>query len=722
MPTRIGTFADSEIDVRWREPLFTESFNQKLAVVSPAGIYRGFRMAATANPQEIEVLGDPSTADSVAIYLTADGYTLTLRRQGATSFGGLDLSAYAGSTVAIAIYADYAVGTTTVARLRAYEVSPTDEFTGATERSELVVLGIVNVPAGAVVVPDQDIQSLYRTSAWDAVAPEAHEWIPMLRNGALEGAVTGPHTSAYVAPYWFATANSNFGVDAETSDVASGNSAIKFSTNAAGAGGINMRTETAKLFFTSDHRLRLQFSYKVLSVSSSTVTVTVGFNTIAGASAGSVSYDVDTSAITASYVDVDAFVPLPAGASVVSLFEVTLSLTSIGVADLVLFDSFQLWLERLTPLSTGQHHMGDNFGAFHGQGPITLTDVEGMGNKGIELSYDPASDRAQLDALGAGTTTLEIVPPIRGDLSFEDPSLASLAADGRLLIPHWDSTTAFSLIWESEGVVGGGQAARVYVSNSGDIVRTINARYDGAGNWVQDDSGVKSSRVDLEETGERFYFVPAASGTFTDATWTAYVSLRQQEIALLESGNLLYLEDGDTGVFPYGVSITADNGGVGVPINRIWMEDGRIVISNPIGGANGSNPEKTVTPDANSIYAKNTCKAWGTILATGGAGASTLSLLDGFNIDEGNLAVSGTDIVVDFLRNMDDTNYSVCVSIYGIGTFASGSFAYVTSQSTGNFHVQVYDASGTGSTFNCGAAQGGGNDCTIYVQVFGSRA
>ena len=132
MPSTLASFSDSEIRMRYREPFLTEGLDLKLAVNTPPGVYRGFRLATHASAMTVSVVGDAAFSDHAAVYQAKTGHSLTIRRTGGTF--ALDLTAFASKTVIITIFCTYALGAATVGELRVYELSPTDEFTGAAER------------------------------------------------------------------------------------------------------------------------------------------------------------------------------------------------------------------------------------------------------------------------------------------------------------------------------------------------------------------------------------------------------------------------------------------------------------------------------------------------------------------------------------------------------------------------------------------------------------
>ena len=198
MPTFLASIADSEIKVRHKEPFLTAGYNEKHAVVSAPGIYRGFKLSPGGANYEITVDPDPNTNDHVGVYQSLTGYSMRVRRVGG-SFT-LDLTAMANKTVVLAIYAEYAVNQDTTGEIRAYELFPVDEFTIAAEKDELIVMGTAVVPAAPA--PVTSITPEYRTLAWQQVAPGANEWAQFIENGGFEACQLGTATASSNAEPW----------------------------------------------------------------------------------------------------------------------------------------------------------------------------------------------------------------------------------------------------------------------------------------------------------------------------------------------------------------------------------------------------------------------------------------------------------------------------------------------------------------------------------------
>ena len=189
MPTSLQTVAASNVKVRWKEPYASEGINKKMAVVVPAGIYRGLGLTTNASNRSVTVQADTTALDHVAVYLSSDGYATTIRDDASGDIT-LDLATDAGNTVVIALFVEYVIGSDTTAELRSYELTEYDGLAAAV-RDELVVLGTVNVPASDILIPAEDITLDRRTLAWEARGGDDIPWNLITRNSSFEVADTG---------------------------------------------------------------------------------------------------------------------------------------------------------------------------------------------------------------------------------------------------------------------------------------------------------------------------------------------------------------------------------------------------------------------------------------------------------------------------------------------------------------------------------------------------
>lgn len=190
MPTSLLSIASSSLSVRYKEPFLSDGINAKFAPQA-SGVYQGFRLGTSVSNLSVSVNVDPVSSVNLAQYRNAAGRTVAIRTTGNAT---LDLTAFASKTVVICVYAQYATTATTAAEYRAYELSPSDEFTADPDRDYLVVLGTVEVPA-AGLVPALSISNLYRTYAGDGQSAQAVPRIPAIKNPHFG---LGPTNSAVV--------------------------------------------------------------------------------------------------------------------------------------------------------------------------------------------------------------------------------------------------------------------------------------------------------------------------------------------------------------------------------------------------------------------------------------------------------------------------------------------------------------------------------------------
>ena len=142
--TTVLFLSENDTKVRWGEPYVSEALNRKASVI-PRGIYRGFNLSTNAIPLTVQLLPD-AMGEHLAVYDSLTGYSLTIRKGGGSI--PVDLTAFAGQTVFIALYAIYAQDVTTVAEIRVYT---TADYNSAPEKPELVVFGSVVVPVAGVI-------------------------------------------------------------------------------------------------------------------------------------------------------------------------------------------------------------------------------------------------------------------------------------------------------------------------------------------------------------------------------------------------------------------------------------------------------------------------------------------------------------------------------------------------------------------------------------------
>ena len=177
-PTIVQSFSDTTVKIRFGETYVSDGLNAKMAGVIPRGFYRGFSLVPSVAPLTVQLDPDASLLH-LAVYETLTGRSLTLRVSGGSI--PISLAAFAGTTVYVALFAEYAVGSPTSAELRVYSVA---DYNGAAEKDELVVLGTVAVP-GAGVIPASAISLAEATYPWKS-AVISRSWKQIVRNGSFD--------------------------------------------------------------------------------------------------------------------------------------------------------------------------------------------------------------------------------------------------------------------------------------------------------------------------------------------------------------------------------------------------------------------------------------------------------------------------------------------------------------------------------------------------------
>lgn len=193
--TTVLALSDNDFKVRWREPYVSEALNRKVAGVIPRGVYRGLALTTHAAPLTVQLAAD-AAAEHLAVYETLAGYSLTIRRGGGAIT--INLAAFVGQTVYIALFAVYSTVTVTSAEIRVYTIA---DYNLAPEKPELVILGTVAVP-GAGVIPASALSLAAVTVPWKQDSSVAgRPWQQIVRNGSFDEPVgIGPFGLAQSIP------------------------------------------------------------------------------------------------------------------------------------------------------------------------------------------------------------------------------------------------------------------------------------------------------------------------------------------------------------------------------------------------------------------------------------------------------------------------------------------------------------------------------------------
>lgn len=629
MPTFLEQFADAEIKVRYKEPLLTAGLDQMLTGITPQGIHRGFRLAPNIGNLKVTVEADPADNDHIVAYTTADGYTLRLRRTGGDF--DLNLAAFTNKEVVVAIFAEYSTGVTTFAEIRAYEYDPVDEFTGAAERGELVVLGKVTVPA-AGVIPTNDIDPTFRTLAWDHVGSDAAPWEQVIENGSFELAADD---TTFVAadrgfvPHWdtqYIPSQHTWEIDSVSPHTG------RYSLKVTGSGVAALSVIPPDRIVAVQPGQLVRVSYWLRGDSWTLIDPggTMGLQlNFYGPNLGLVSFRIvqdKTLVGTFGWQKFDEYIEVPSGVAwmvpAITLYDPT---TPEPITSSLVFDDIRIWMSKgppTIPYSSVQDGL-TNGGHVVGQLGIAETNVAqfGIGQdlesfvKGIlqlhkHDNISPSLNRYQWKRLDAEAYAIRMVEGalhLEGLIgSSDDTTIARLKAEFAS-----QSQSAYTLLNHYVGPQTADQI-RVYASpqtfvptGSGvpALVTTFNCYWDHSTlRWIADDPGDRAALHVWNEQGAIGHYQMEGVDTvspWTDLSWTNGMAKAAWDARFKATG---FVDSHST--------------------------DWRLTIADPTGTYSNLTP--IADPgDGNTLQAKNIVKAWARVATNIGA---IPTIRGGFNI------------------------------------------------------------------------------------------
>lgn len=536
MPSTLLPFADSEIRMRYREPFLTEGLDIKLAINTPPGVYRGFRLGLAGVNMSVQVNADPVGVDHSAVYQTGTGRSLTLWKTGGNFT--LGLTAYASKTVVLAIAAAYTLGSDTTAEIRAYELLPADEFTGAPERPELVVLGTVVVPASGIIAATS-ISHDRRTMSWETVAPEARTWSPLLRNSSFETSETAA-THLRATRFWGGTVSPGAGgtFAPVTTDANTGLKSLQFSYVSGTPTGVF--TQPVNLPVTPGQLLRAQvFVRAQQALTAGTAALAFTWRDGTGTVVATSTISIPVTGVDGSYRKIESTFPVPsAPAGILTLAEVQIVLTAVsfaGAGAAIRFDDVQVYAESQSV--TGQFLFHERGRAFEVVQDLLFEDQAVWTQDALALRF---ANGTGLIGERKDQSASSVVQPLldwRGRVLLGNNLLDTEAKALQPRITAPVSTTGgvdFTLMWQS--VPTGQPGYRRYVSASGAVIETVNASWDGA-NWNKDTAGVIALKRLLSSVATSVQKRDLAANTpWTDAAWSSTPFLLDASTSLLTLG------------------------------------------------------------------------------------------------------------------------------------------------------------------------------------------
>jgi len=509
-------FVATDFRMKWKEPYVTDGLNAKMAVNTPPGVYRGFRLAQylIANCT-VQVTADTAAGDHVAVYEAntttpvAPWYSITIRKTGGPFL--LDLSAMAGGvavTVIVTLYVTYSIGATTTAEIRAYTLAEWTALSAA-QKAELIVLGTVVVPS-LPLAPITDVGPDRVVPAWSRVASGAVPWVPLIRNGSFEaGKVNG--TADYDADYWRLNSsdpNADYKIIdpsllAPPHPAEQGSQVLAHNHVNVGAGASLVAHHPIGVTVRAGRALKIRFWKKALQIATSG---SMAFRlSLCDTNQTSFTYlttSIAVGAVDAAWQLVEYTHQIPAGTNYL-LYEAYFYSTVLRYPSAalpgILIDDLQVWIESDALLGIPNerqrgHLQGEALVIEDISAPYTyLRSIAAL----LSLNNNTLSlERRDLDAAAA-----QINLALKGLLSLGSNMIGtdSNAALARVTaVPRSGGGTTFTLLLESKpsGQVG----ARLYVRGDGMLVVTVNAYWDAsATKWNKDVgfTGVAARRFHL---------------------------------------------------------------------------------------------------------------------------------------------------------------------------------------------------------------------------------
>jgi hypothetical protein len=174
MPTTLSTISASKVSMPWGAAYTSQNIN-KIHASQPAGILYGFTPSTPAGlTLELEV--DETLSASIA-RVRGSGLVLTVNETASVTF---DLTAYAGTTVYIALNVTYAVDTDTVATYKLYTSA---EYASTPNPAETIWLCAVTVPSSGSLAA-ANVDTSVRSRAWKEVpfSEDRDKWEALIQD------------------------------------------------------------------------------------------------------------------------------------------------------------------------------------------------------------------------------------------------------------------------------------------------------------------------------------------------------------------------------------------------------------------------------------------------------------------------------------------------------------------------------------------------------------
>lgn len=320
----------TKVQIVRRTRYVTQALNRSNGLVSARGVIRGFRPVPSAVALKLELKVDAITTESIACIrgkATGDLEAILYKEEGDLT---LDLTAYAGTSVYIALWKSYTVGSATDVEIRKYSAA---EYAAGTTDEAVLLCGVAVPSSGAI--PAVDIDQTVRDDSCLAEGEVFGEPLVPLIDYQFEDLSEAPGTKNNLRDYLASS-----GVTAAINAAASDRRAAGLRVSASGTGAL-------QVFYPETHFLNADAVEMIGSIRFrpnagltwvTGLQVTVAFFSAAGGA--SVATDVETFTDTSptNFLSKTWRVPIPPAAKSVRLF-VTFGLSagSVDLEELNLF-------------------------------------------------------------------------------------------------------------------------------------------------------------------------------------------------------------------------------------------------------------------------------------------------------------------------------------------------------------------------------------------------
>lgn len=752
MPVDVLTLPLSSMNTKWKEPYASASLNSKLTGVIAPGIYRGLVMAPDplSGDRTVLIKADATSGDHVAVYQNSSGYSVTYRD--ATSGDiTISLASYSNVTVIVCVFVNYLPGVDTTGSFRVFTQAEFNILT-ADVRNALVILGSVAVPVSGVI-SSSAISLQLRTLASSNLASGTILNAPLVRNPGFELGETNA-TYAKSSVFWDKAVTVGSGTwKTSTSIVNTGSKSIEFNVTSLPITGelsqqIGVETAEGELFLISVSIEQLK------TVSSGTISLFLEWADVNEDILSTTTLSLD-GGIDASFREVSTIVAAPAGAS---------SLRRAGIK-----------ATALSPSSTGVFAYIDNVNVFvvprdtKYPYPFDQAVRRNISARGIMLG-DPLGDYADIAALlrfdkstpsSEGTVSIErkdqnsaALPPaiaLLGRILSLGSGLVATETDAlkaRVAAPYGVAAGIdYTLIWESVPVSGTTSPMRWYVSSTGVMVWTVNAKWNSptANQWNKDTSGTIAYKFQVSGADFSWQLRDASLNTsWLDSGWDA-----QRVFRPVSDTSPNYIEEvrDATSLLRYAVrpvvpansvepvlQIVDKTGQLRFVVDHLGFPNQRILTrtfwwDQPFGGAAEIGWTYTVSGTGANIITGNQTPTYG-------AGGNNLAVVTGtantnnaravytpFLFPLNNNSLTNLLVVVSWSVHIyDPVNRTIVMGMSQGGTFTPGSTDFIGfSKTAAQANFQVYTSGQFASTTgDSGVPVNAGSEFQMRIEYQGS--